>query len=89
MQRSRIYDLKEWLHSRGRAPLVVRGARQVGKTWLIRNFAALMQKKLLELNFEKQPEWIRCFNSNNPIDILNRLPLYLAGQVHRLIGDPM
>lgn len=34
-----IYLEKEWLSSKDRKPLVIRGARQVGKTWIVREIA--------------------------------------------------
>jgi predicted AAA+ superfamily ATPase len=51
MQRSCITFLQDWLKSANRKPLVIRGARQVGKTWLVQYFAKLSGKQLIELNF--------------------------------------
>ena len=45
--------LKEWYQSRRRKPLVLRGARQVGKSTLIRQFAANNQMTLAEINLER------------------------------------
>ncbi len=70
MKRDRTSFLKQWLVSATRKPLVVRGARQVGKTWLIRDFAKEAQRQLIELNFEKQPDAGSLFFSNNPQEIL-------------------
>ena len=39
MFRNALRDLKTWKNQKNRKPLIVRGARQVGKTWLIRAFA--------------------------------------------------
>lgn len=55
MRRDRTSFLVEWLNSSTRKPLVIRGARQVGKTWLIRDLARSQQRQLIELNFEKRP----------------------------------
>lgn len=38
MQRTAFEDLAAWKESPDRKPLVIRGARQVGKTWLMRQF---------------------------------------------------
>jgi predicted AAA+ superfamily ATPase len=70
MRRDRTAFLIEWLHSSTRKPLVIRGARQVGKTWLIRDLAASQQKRLIELNFEKRPDLVTLFSSNDPQEIL-------------------
>ena len=56
MKRDRTLFLVNWLNSRERKPLVIRGARQVGKTWLIRDLASIQGRQLIELNFEKRPE---------------------------------
>ena len=70
MQRDRSSYLIDWLNSKARKPLVVRGARQVGKTWLIRDLAKSMQRRLIELNFEKRPDFESLFSSNEPKEII-------------------
>lgn len=66
MDRFATKKLEEWLNSEKRKPLVVRGARQVGKTWLIRDFAGRKGLDLVELNFERTPELSDLFSSNKP-----------------------
>lgn len=73
MERTALQPLKNWLTSVGRKPLVIRGARQVGKTWLVRQFAKTAGKTLVELNFEKQPSYASFFSSNDPQQILLNL----------------
>jgi len=68
--------LIEWLNSNQRKPLVIRGARQVGKTWLIRELARSQQRQLIELNFEKRPDIQTLFNSNDPIEILANITAF-------------
>lgn len=46
-------DLVAWKNKQGRKPLVVRGARQVGKTWLMKEFGHKHFEKVLYVNFEK------------------------------------
>ena len=70
MERTGTNYLKQWLLSKNRNPLVIRGARQVGKTWLVRHFAKLCGRQLIELNFEKQPSYLSLFTSNDPNIIL-------------------
>ncbi len=70
MKRDRTSFLVHWLNSNGRKPLVIRGARQVGKTWLIRDFARLEGRRLIELNFEKRPDLESLFSSNDPKEII-------------------
>ena len=69
MKRDRSLFLVQWLNSSGRKPLVIRGARQVGKTWLIRDLASAEGRRLVELNFEKRPDLESLFSSNDPAEI--------------------
>lgn len=52
MHRDRLNDLKAWRHDRYRKPLILRGCRQVGKSWLIDEFAKEF-KTFIKVNFEK------------------------------------
>ena len=70
MKRDRTSFLGNWLHSNARKPLVIRGARQVGKTWLIRDLADSQARQLIELNFEKRPDLESLFSSNDPKEIV-------------------
>lgn len=73
MKRTALNYIQNWLTTQDRKPLIIRGARQVGKTWLARYFASVHQKKLIEVNLEKQPALADLFNSNNPAHILLNL----------------
>jgi predicted AAA+ superfamily ATPase len=73
MKRDRSLFLVNWLDSKTRKPLIIRGARQTGKTWLIRDFAANSQKQLIELNFEKRPNLESLFSSNEPKEIISSI----------------
>lgn len=58
--------LKAWLDSKIRKPLIIRGARQVGKSTLVRKFAASQNLELLEVNLEQHasPEIWRSMQTN-------------------------
>lgn len=73
MKRDRTLFLVEWLNSSSRKPLIIRGARQVGKTWLIRDLAKFTQKQLVELNFERRPDLVSLFSSNEPWEIVSNI----------------
>ena len=49
-------DLKEWKISTIRKPLVLRGARQVGKTSVIRKFASKNFDNIIEVNLEQESQ---------------------------------
>lgn len=66
-----------WLRDTERRPLVLRGARQVGKTWLVRDLAARNGRDLVEVNFERDPFLARHFQSNDPAQVLGELSLAL------------
>lgn len=78
MNRYALDHLENWLISDQRKPLILRGARQVGKTWLVRSLAEKSGKKLCEINFEKRPELALHFSSNEPTEILKSLALDLG-----------
>jgi predicted AAA+ superfamily ATPase len=72
----------EWLNSNERKPLVIRGARQVGKTWIIRDLAQSQQRQLIELNFEKRPDLQSLFESNNPSEIIANIAAFVGKTIN-------
>lgn len=56
MERSFISELKKWKDSADRKPLILQGVRQVGKTWLLREFGARYFERVAYLNFDESPE---------------------------------
>src|SRR3990172_4521768 len=73
MDRFALEYLKEWKTRASRKPLVVRGARQVGKSHLVRMFAQAEFKYLLEVNFERLPDVASLFKSKAPRSICRLL----------------
>jgi predicted AAA+ superfamily ATPase len=73
MHRTCSEFLRKWLFSSRRKPLVIRGARQVGKTWIVRHLAESENMHLVEFNFEKTPKFAALFESNNPQEIVKRI----------------
>ncbi len=70
--------LEKWLKDRRRKPMVLRGARQVGKTWLVRDLAKNRNLNLVELNFEQRPNLMDLFSSNDPQEIIKNIKAELA-----------
>jgi predicted AAA+ superfamily ATPase len=66
MKRSASTFLDQWIEDSQRKPLVLRGARQVGKTWLVRDLAQRHGLRLVELNMERRPELADHFRANDP-----------------------
>jgi predicted AAA+ superfamily ATPase len=65
--------LQNWLRRKDRRPLLLRGARQVGKTWLARALAREQGLELVEVNFELRPDAKEAFRSLQPSEILKNL----------------
>lgn len=63
LERSIDKKLLEWKASTDRKPLLVRGARQVGKSWAVRHLGKTF-KYFLEVNFEKDKDALEFFNGN-------------------------
>jgi predicted AAA+ superfamily ATPase len=81
MNRTAQSDLRRWLDSNPRKPLVMRGARQVGKTWLVRTVARENKLELIELNFEKEADLKTLFESNDPQRVLAQLEVRLGRSI--------
>ena len=60
--------LIEWRKSKNKMPLIVKGARQIGKTESIKNFGLNNYKSLIEINFVLQPEYKDIFDKGFEID---------------------
>lgn len=68
MERAAISELYEWKSHPDRKPLIVRGARQVGKTWLILDFAKKAYKQYVYVNFEEDDFLNHVFENDFDID---------------------
>jgi predicted AAA+ superfamily ATPase len=73
--RSALTPLKEWAALSTRKPLIIRGARQVGKSTIVQLLAKEAQLDLLTLNFEGQPELAQLFSTQNIEKTLKLLEL--------------
>lgn len=77
MYRKILDDLLVWKNKRNRKPLLISGARQTGKTYIIREFAKENYKDYIEVNFEKDPRVKNFFkDSLNPNEIIINLENY-------------
>lgn len=57
-------ELKRWKKSKRRKPLILRGARQVGKTYSLKEFGQNNFEEVAFIDLERNPEWYRVFNGN-------------------------
>jgi uncharacterized protein len=65
--------LSEWKMSQNRKPLIIRGARQVGKTYTVRKFAKEHYSFFLEINLEQESSLSVVFESLNPQKVIDEL----------------
>jgi predicted AAA+ superfamily ATPase len=71
MLRRKIYDaLVNWKNSPERLCLIVRGARQVGKTYIIEQFAQENYKNFIRINFDETPAYKAIFDGDLDIETL-------------------
>jgi predicted AAA+ superfamily ATPase len=72
-------QILEWKDSQRRKPLIIRGARQVGKTWLVENFLAKQFDSFVKIDLEKRRDLHVYFEGNlDPKIILSYLELELG-----------
>lgn len=81
IHRSELSNLNNWLFKKGRKPLIIRGARQVGKSHLVRDLAQVNQRFCFELNFERFPEHADFFKSKDPKIILHHLSIHFKRKI--------
>ena len=91
MERILLNELKQWKNSPSRKPLIIQGARQVGKTWLMKSFGKTTFEQVIYLNFESSERlknlFVADFNiqrilsvieieTNQKIDVANCLLIF-------------
>ncbi len=81
MKRQIYKHLLDWKASGQRLPLILRGARQVGKSHIVEMFGKNEFQHCAVANFELQPELRECFSRLDPKDILPKLELYLRTDI--------
>ncbi|MBE2230440.1 MAG: ATP-binding protein [Chitinophagaceae bacterium] len=80
MQRIDIQYLIEWKKNKNRKPLIIRGARQVGKTWLMKEFGKTAYTDMVYVNFEADPVMRTLFEDDYDTERIIRGLQILAGK---------
>lgn len=80
MYRKVMSFLEEWKDSRHRKPLILQGARQVGKTYSILEFGRIHYENVAYFNFETNPRLNETFEENISPDYLIPILSHIAGQ---------
>lgn len=82
MKRDLYHDLLEWKVSSRRKPLILKGARQVGKTTILNEFGRNEYADFVVLNFENDPELDRFFSGKlDPQTLVQKLSLYCGKKI--------
>lgn len=82
MYRSAMEQLNKWKQKTNKKPLIIRGARQVGKTWLIKEFGKTAYEKAVYINFDNNPQMKELFSLDMRIDrIIMGLELYVGHKI--------
>ena len=67
MYRTAIEQLYRWKESKHRKPLIIKGARQVGKTWLMKEFGRKAYPDTIYINFDSNSRMAELFSADlNP-----------------------
>ena len=86
IRRDIIEQFKAWKNTPERKPILLKGARQIGKTWAMETFGREAFDYYVKFDFDRQPELKSVFQiSKNPERIIKELALYtevpiIAGQ---------
>ncbi len=81
----KLYDkLLEWKNEEGRKPLLLTGARQVGKTYLLKEFAAKEFEHFVYLNLDKDKTRYESLfqNSISPAEIISKLETLIGAKIN-------
>lgn len=82
MERFLYHNLIKWKNSEERKPLILKGARQVGKTWLLTNFGNQEFSTVHYINFEKEKRFHSIFKESlDPVTIISTLEIMLAVKI--------
>ncbi len=81
MERFIIDDLRKWKTSSRRKPLILNGARQVGKTWILKHFGSLEYDNVAYLNCDEEPMAARLFEDYD----INRIIRAIEALTHTQI----
>ncbi|MDD3307090.1 MAG: ATP-binding protein [Acetobacterium sp.] len=82
MERLAMEQLNKWKFKKNKKPLIIRGARQVGKTWLMKNFGQKNYDHVVYINFDNNQQMQDLFEANMKIErIITGLELYSGNKI--------
>lgn len=82
MYRVAIQELLKWKQNKYRKPLIIEGARQVGKTWLMKEFGRQAYKDTVYINFDSNSRMAELFSADlTPARLIMGLELYVGRKI--------
>lgn len=82
MYRTAIEQLYRWKESKHRKPLIIEGARQVGKTWLMKEFGRKAYPDTIYINFDSNSRMAELFSADlNPDRLILGIELYAGKKI--------
>ena len=82
MHRFALENLKAWKKKPNRKPLIIQGARQVGKTWLMKEFGSQEYENTVYLNFDVDERLSALFEQNiDPAKIISSIELLMGEKI--------
>ncbi len=81
MERLVMQKLLDWKNSKYRKPLILKGVRQVGKTWLLKEFAKRHYRNMAYFNFDEHPEYKQFFESTKDVERILQNLMMASGEV--------
>lgn len=67
LKRLILDDLQRWKQSKYRKPLILKGVRQVGKTWILNEFGKRCYDNVAYFNFDEQEELVSFFETTKDV----------------------
>lgn len=84
MYRNAMTDLIAWKNSHKRKPLVLHGPRQVGKTWLLREFGQKYYDNCAYVNLDNNPDMLSTFSLDYDVErIVNNIEVYTSQKIEK------
>ena len=80
MERLILNDLLKWKSSKYRKPLILKGVRQVGKTWILKEFGKRYYENVAYFNFDEYSEYKQFFETTKDVERILQNLMLASGQ---------
>ena len=80
MKRFILNDLIKWKNSKYRKPLILKGVRQVGKTWILKEFGKLYYENIAYFNFDENIEYREFFEKTKDVNRVLQNLMFISGE---------